>query len=169
MADGWFICARKRSENPPIRDFTSVFLWWLTCSGSALNKNYVWCWVMQCDRASSMTSRNGIFPGSVTKRGSQLEAFRKKTNLHGLFFSHFKVSLWDVGLKIIMITLTAFIWMSYCGINPPAYLQRHMFHYNLLMSTYILQQTQHSRLLLLQKPYFFAAAAVVQVPTLYLS
>lgn len=59
--------------------------------------------------------------------------------------------------------------MSYCGISPPAYLQRHMFHYNLLMSTYILQQTQHSRLLLLQKPYFFAAAAVVQVPTLYLS
>lgn len=121
MADCWFICGKKRNDNPSVKHCALASLWWLTSPGAALNKYYLWCRLMQCNGAFYLISRSCVFPGSVRKRVSiqnaQLEALRN-TKLLWIVFEplyqsmliFFEMCTYKKIQYVLLITFNVSLW-----------------------------------------------------------
>lgn len=110
-----------RGDNPPMKRRTLASLWLLTSAGAALNKNYLWCWLMQVQMwAFCLTSRKCVFPGSATKRLRKL-SLRSTLELLWLILQPSSLPLKCGPLKLS----AGLTWLTFCGILQPTYYLNH--------------------------------------------
>lgn len=115
MDDCWFIFG---GDNLPMKRRTLASLWLLTSAGAALNKNYLWCWLMQVQMGLLFDLEKESFPRQRHKTLRRLEAL---WNFCGLF-----CSLPVFPLKCGPLKLSAaLIWLPFCGILQPTYYLNH--------------------------------------------